>query len=407
MRFEEKNPPRRFLVGNVDTFPMSDCGTLRLGPDEQITLVTESGAEYDVARKDWGFYATPSLNGRLERFGLRAALVKNPIGNFFVLLLEGGHEASFVRYMESERLSLVTWLDSSASLNEVEQKLNGPDLGSPACPCGNDHYREVHRYFGPPEGEIRFPFSGGFYLRRLLHCESCGHFVSRHDMEMDRLYEADYVNATYGNSEGLRRNFERIIALPPDKSDNEGRVKRLVDFAREHFSGAGPGYLPSVLDVGAGLCVFLHRLKREGWKCLALDPDQRAVDHARSTAGVDAVCADFLTAQNLGTFDVICFNKVLEHAVDPVPLLSQAAGWLNPNGFVYVELPDGEAAAEAGYDQEEFFIDHHHVFSMASVAIMAGKANFRTKIVERLHEPSGKYTLRAFLTRSEGQKRTS
>ena len=73
MKFTENIPPRTFEVGGARRFLMADCGTLELDADEQITLVTESGAEYDVARKDWGFYATPSLNGRLESFGLRGA----------------------------------------------------------------------------------------------------------------------------------------------------------------------------------------------------------------------------------------------------------------------------------------------------------------------------------------------
>ena len=83
MKFVEKSPPRRFTVGSAVKFEMRDCGTLALAPDEQVTLLTESGAEYDVARKDWGFYATPSLNGRLESFGLRGVLIRNtPTGRF-------------------------------------------------------------------------------------------------------------------------------------------------------------------------------------------------------------------------------------------------------------------------------------------------------------------------------------
>src|SRR5690349_12549206 len=107
MKFEEKRPPRGFAVGNVDKFTMYDCGTLRLAPDEQVTLVTDGGAEYDVARKDWGFYATPSLNGRLASFGLRAVMVRNPSERYFVLLVEKGKEAEFDAYARSERLVIV------------------------------------------------------------------------------------------------------------------------------------------------------------------------------------------------------------------------------------------------------------------------------------------------------------
>ena len=36
-----------------------------------------------------------------------------------------------------------------------------------------------------------------------------------------------FADATYGDAEGLRRNFARITALPPEKSDNRGRVRRI------------------------------------------------------------------------------------------------------------------------------------------------------------------------------------
>jgi len=126
VKIEPKDPPRAFLVGNAEKFEMHDCGSVRLEPDEQLTFVTPRGAEYDVARKSWGFYATPSLNGRLEQFGLRGVLVKNRgTGRFFVLLVESGAEAQFERYCAVENLAVVTWIDSSAALEDLERRLDG------------------------------------------------------------------------------------------------------------------------------------------------------------------------------------------------------------------------------------------------------------------------------------------
>jgi hypothetical protein len=123
MKLDPKNPPRTFEVGNTIRFTMKDCGSVRLEPDEQLTFTTESGAEYDLARKNWGFYATPSLNARLLQFGLRAVLVKNPIGRFFVLLVERGKDAEFNEYVRVERLETVCWLDSTENLARIERAL--------------------------------------------------------------------------------------------------------------------------------------------------------------------------------------------------------------------------------------------------------------------------------------------
>jgi hypothetical protein len=123
MKFDLKNPPRSYEVGRTVKLQMKDCGTVRLEPDEQLTFATEAGAEYDLARKDWGFYATPSLNGRLQQFGLRAVLVKNMIGRFFVLLVETGKEALFDRYVEVEELRVIAWLDNAENLALLEAAL--------------------------------------------------------------------------------------------------------------------------------------------------------------------------------------------------------------------------------------------------------------------------------------------
>lgn len=266
------------------------------------------------------------------------------------------------------------------------------------CLCGNDEVATRFTYEAPPPGEIRFGLrTGAGYRREIRQCRHCGHFISIHDMDMQSLYEGEYVTATYGTN-GMRGAFERIIALPPSQSDNEGRVARVLEFAAKHFpGGVFQGRPPSVLDVGSGLCVFLRRMKSAGWNCTALDPDSRAVAHAKETVGVRTICGRFLEAPILEKFDVVTFNKVLEHVEDPVAMLAKAQEHVRPGGFVYVELPDGEEAAHEGEGREEFFIDHHHVFSLASTAILARLAGLVVRSLERLREPSSKYTIRAFL----------
>ena len=80
-------------------------------------------------------------------------------------------------------------------------------------------------------------------------------------------------------------------------------------------------------------------------------------------------------------------------------MLRRAGPWLADGGLVYIELPDGEAASAEGFGREEFFIEHYHVFSASSIALLAARAGFRMLQVERLREPSTKFTLCGFLER--------
>ena len=123
MKFTPQQPPRAFQVGPTGQITLLDYGKIRLEPNEQVTFTLPEGGEYDVARKEWGFYATPSLNGRLEQFGLRGVLIKNRVtGKYFVLLVERGKEKKFDEYCQQENLAVVMWMDSSRALESLEKK---------------------------------------------------------------------------------------------------------------------------------------------------------------------------------------------------------------------------------------------------------------------------------------------
>ncbi len=372
------------LQGNIE---IRHCANIELEADEQVTFFTPSGAEYDVVRKSWGYYATPSLNRRLLSFGLDSALVRSSEGQLYVLLVERGKGEEFEAYLKDEGMEVVLWLGQGDG--------GGPqDL---CFLCGSGSSSLIFRYTTPPPRETPFALSTPTsYYREVWRCRVCGHFRNRHRLGLEELYRGAYTRATYG-AEGMREAFERIRGLPPQDSDNFHRVKRIL----QYFSARKWDHRPSVLDVGSGLCVFLNRMKEEGWQCTALDPDPRAVEHARRYVGVEALEGDFREVGELGSYDLIAFNKVLEHVEDPVGLLKKSHLHLCPGGVVYVEVPDGEAARWEGPGREEFFIEHYHVFSLASLGLLAARAGFRVQVIERVREPSGKYTLRAFL-HSEG-----
>lgn len=124
MKVDRRDPPRVFTVGTQKQIDIKDCGRIALEADEQVTFTTAAGAEYDVVRKSWGFYATPSTNGRLASFGLRAALARNAHGRFYVFLVERGQEEDFQRYLAIEENEVVAWLDDQATLDRLGRLLD-------------------------------------------------------------------------------------------------------------------------------------------------------------------------------------------------------------------------------------------------------------------------------------------
>lgn len=128
MELTKNQPPRTFQVGADQQIQMTDCARIELKPNEQVTFVTESGNEYDVARTDFGYYATPSLNGRLREHGFRAVLTKNSHGRFYVMLVEQGKEDAFDRYLSTQDMEVVCRLDDDEVLAQLEQAISGRNM---------------------------------------------------------------------------------------------------------------------------------------------------------------------------------------------------------------------------------------------------------------------------------------
>ena len=102
--------------------------------------------------------------------------------------------------------------------------------------------------------------------------------------------------------------------------------------------------------------------------------------------------------RNIRKYNVITLNKVLEHVINPIAMLRKAKKYLRNKGFIYVEVPDAENASKEGKNREEFYIDHFHVFSKLSLTLMCKNAGLQTISVNRINEPSGKFTLFAFIS---------
>lgn len=266
---------------------------------------------------------------------------------------------------------------------------------APPCRfCAGEH-DGIAAYDAPPEGETNFGITP--YRRTLWQCRRCGHVINLHGFDLEAsLYQGAYAEATYG--EKMRATFAKIMGLPPGQSDNRQRVARIGEFARSMAWDAPR----SCLDVGSGLGVFPAAMREAGWDCSALDPDPAATAMIAELAGVATITGDFMVVEAARRFDLVSFNKVLEHVREPVEMLARTVDFLTPRGAVYVELPDGEAAlVDAGPEREEFFVEHFDAYSTASIALLIRAARFDTLSVERVREPSGKYTLRAFARPSD------
>lgn len=119
MKYIRKNRKYRAGINNTE---MTHVGFAELKNDEVLTVKINKEKEYDVARKKWGFYGTPSLNKRLLRFGLLAAITYNPnYQSYFVMIVEHDKKKTFLKYVKGEGMKVICWLNKR-NLNLIKKK---------------------------------------------------------------------------------------------------------------------------------------------------------------------------------------------------------------------------------------------------------------------------------------------
>ena len=112
--------PREYEVGIKSKTIIKDVGKINLDSDEQITFVDSSDNEYDLAKKNWGYYATPSINKRLKKFNYKTALVKNNETDlFYIMIVYDKKINEFNKYISADSMEIVCWLDENKSLSKI------------------------------------------------------------------------------------------------------------------------------------------------------------------------------------------------------------------------------------------------------------------------------------------------
>jgi SAM-dependent methyltransferase len=143
----------------------------------------------------------------------------------------------------------------------------------------------------------------------------------------------------------------------------------------------------SVLDVGCGPGFFLKTAKDRGWRVLGIEPSRQAAAHARSL-GVDVVEGFFNagSAPNLGLFDVVHLNNVLEHVPNPQEVVRLARDLVPQGGLICLNVPNDftpfQASAVAALKLPEWWVapPHHlNYFDFDSLSRLVTRAGFEVR----------------------------
>lgn len=279
--------------------------------------------------------------------------------------------------------------------------MHAPDSHPDACAlCGHPLGGTVVELTAPDRYERAAGIGESGYLRRWVECPGCRALCDVHlSPEAAKLQE--WATNYYSREEGddLPTRFRNIMALPPAQSDNRQRVRRVREFAaawRERCAPPG-GEKPRVLDVGAGMGVFLAALlEAEEWDATAIEPSAVAGAFLRQLGRFAVIEELFTPGLGLKDFDLITFNKVIEHIRTPQAVLEAAASAIAPRGLLYVEVPHRHSAA--CHPPEHFILGalHWHLYAPSTLCLLLERSGWMPLECRTIFDPSGKVSTCAF-----------
>ncbi len=229
-------------------------------------------------------------------------------------------------------------------------------------------------------------------------CDNCEAMLWKGRPEYEHIYDGFAYRAETGDAEKfIAARFEKIISLPEKASDNCQRVDRIKKFLAEKKRLSDTEAVHDVLDVGAGLGVFLYRFLDESWIGTAVEPDAVACAHMKRVLPGAHILEGYLNEVTLRQqFDLITINRMLEHVPDPYKILKTVRKRLKPGGYLYLELPDVRAYFENGPHDPDFSYGHYIVYSPVALAVLTANSGLDMVALNRVNEPSGKHTLYGF-----------
>jgi ubiquinone/menaquinone biosynthesis C-methylase UbiE len=146
-----------------------------------------------------------------------------------------------------------------------------------------------------------------------------------------------------------------------------------------------------LLDVGAGIGVFLTTVDAARWERVGVDPSPHAARFARERLGMTVHATTLEDFAPDGGYDVVTYWNVLEALTDPVASLRAARRHCRPGGFLVIKTAEatpqmlrvGRLLARAGRARILFHPDASgSYFDRASLTAVLAQVGFRIVRIE-------------------------
>jgi 2-polyprenyl-3-methyl-5-hydroxy-6-metoxy-1,4-benzoquinol methylase len=232
--------------------------------------------------------------------------------------------------------------------------------------------------------KVREMYFGTKEVFEYLNCSSCGclqllnppkdfsvhypknyfTFNQKHENKLKSLFNQFRDNAAMGESSFLGNLLLKKYGSP---------------VYVERMKNAGVGLYDSILDVGCGQGILIHKMKESGFKYVTgIDP---FIDETITYKnGLKILKKDF--SEMKGLYDLVMFNHSFEHMENPLQVMEKSNELLKLNKTLLIRIPIADSYAFSHYKKNWCSLDaprHLFLHTKKSIKMLAERAGFEVK----------------------------
>ncbi len=100
-----KKIKRSWIVGTNKDIVITEKLKIKLNDNEQVSFVgTKKKINYEICKKNWGYYISPSIDKRLKDYGHTVYITKNKNGQVYLMAVDFKKIKRFILYCKKEKL---------------------------------------------------------------------------------------------------------------------------------------------------------------------------------------------------------------------------------------------------------------------------------------------------------------
>jgi hypothetical protein len=100
-----KKIKRSWIVGDKKDILITEKIKIQLDDNEQVSFVEKKNmTSYEICKKNWGYYVSPSIDKRLKDYGHKMYITKNQYGQVYLMAVDLKKIKKFTLYCKKEKL---------------------------------------------------------------------------------------------------------------------------------------------------------------------------------------------------------------------------------------------------------------------------------------------------------------